>query len=78
MRLSQCLVILGIDNNIKIDSVFYSVLLLAKQYLYRCKIESLQPDIVAFKRKLIYRYRIEYNSKIKNDASELYRDILIN
>ena len=31
MRLSQCLVILGIDDNTKIDSVFYFVLLLACQ-----------------------------------------------
>ena len=54
LSVSQCLVISGIDDNIKNDSVFSFVLLLAKQYLYRCKTDSLQPDIVAFKTKLIY------------------------
>lgn len=65
MRLSKCLVLLGTDENIKIDSTFYFILLLAKQYLYKCKMDHSQPDIAVFRKRLLSRYNIEeYNAKI--------------
>ena len=56
----------GIDNNIKTDSVFDFISLLAKQYLYKCNMENNRPNINIFRRKLIVsRYKIEeYNAVI--------------
>ena len=54
MRLSKCLVLLGTDENIKIDSTFCFILLLAKQYLYKCKMDHSQPDIAVFRKRLLY------------------------
>ena len=54
MRLAQCLVISGNHDNIKNNSIFSFMLLLAKQYLYRCEIDSWQTAIVGFQTKLIY------------------------
>jgi len=65
-RLTETLVIFGIDNNIKIDSVCAFILLFAKQYLYKCKLDSNAPDIDVFIVKLRNRYKIEeYNARIE-------------
>ena len=37
LRLSECLILFGIDDNIKKENVFDFILLLAKQYLYNRK-----------------------------------------
>ena len=64
-RLSESLIIFGIDRNIRIDSVFAFVLILAKQYLYKCKLDKCRPNISVFRKKLLCRYRIEeYNARI--------------
>jgi len=65
LRLSETLVLLGTDRAIKIDSVCAFILIFAKQYLYKCKLDSNIPDVNIFLRKLHYRYKIEeYNSFI--------------
>ena len=71
MRFSKSLVLLGIDNNIKIDDTFYFILLLAKQYLYKCKLDSRVPDVNVFRKRLLYRYKIEeHNSKMNLSCHE--------
>ena len=40
LKLFECLILFGIDDNIKKENVFDLILLLAKQYLYKCKIAS--------------------------------------
>ena len=65
-RLSESLVILGIDRNIKIDSIFAFILIFAKQYLYKCKLDKLRPDISILRKKLLFRYKIEeFNARIR-------------
>ena len=65
MRLSKCLVLLGHDDTIMIDSMFSFILLLAKQYIYKCKLDYSQPNMDVFRKKLLSRYRIEeFNSKL--------------
>jgi len=59
MRFTKCLVLLGIDENIKIDETFYFIMLLAKQYLYKCKLDKHGPDVNVFRRVLLSRYKIE-------------------
>ena len=71
LLLSESLTILGIDSNIKIDSVTYLILLLAKQFIYKCKLRNANPDISVFLRSLKLRYEIEkYNAKIDMRYSE--------
>ena len=53
LRLSECLILLGIDDNIKTDNAFDLILLLAKQYLYKCKIEKRLPNIDIFRKKSV-------------------------
>ena len=62
----KCFILFGIDDNIKTENVFDFILLLAKQYLYKCKIEKQLPNIDIFRRKkLLYRYKIqECNAKM--------------
>ena len=51
IRLSECLILFGIDVNIKTENVFDLILRLAKQYLYKCKIEKQLPNIDIFRNK---------------------------
>ena len=70
-RLSETLVILGIDKTIKIDCVFAFILVLAKQYLYKCKLDKNVPNIHVFRRKLLSRYDVEkYNAVLNFSYNE--------
>ena len=72
LRLSECLILFGIDDNIKTENILDFMLLLAKQYLYKCKIEKQLPNIDIFRKKLLYRYKIEeYNAKMSCSCSSL-------
>ena len=51
LRLSECLILFGIDDNIKTEKVFDFILLLAKQCLYKCKIEKQLANIDIFREK---------------------------
>ena len=48
LRLSECLILFGIDDDIKTENISEFILLLAKQYLYKSKIEKqiLNSDIL--------------------------------
>ena len=59
VRISESLALLGIDKDLQIDSVFYFILLLAKQYIYSCKLENSIPVLHVFIRKLKSRYETE-------------------
>ena len=66
----NCLILFGIDDNIKMENIFGFILLLAKQYLYKCKIEKQLPNIDIFRKKMLYRYKIEeYNAKLSCSCS---------
>ena len=65
-RLSEKLVILGIDKTIKIDCVFAFILVLAKQYLYKCKLDKNVPNLNVFRRKLLFRYEVEKYNAVLN------------
>ena len=45
LRLFECLILYCIDDDIKTESVLDFILLLAKQYLYKCKTEKQLPNI---------------------------------
>jgi exonuclease III len=78
MRLSKCLIVLGIDNNIIIDRTMYFIIMLAKQYLYKCKLDSSIPDIEVFRKRLRWRYNIEeYNAKLRQKHAKFKVDWVI-
>ena len=71
---TECLILFGINDNIKTENVFDFILLLAKQYLYKCKIGKQPPNIDIFRRrKKLYRYKIEeYNAKMSCSCSSFF------
>ena len=59
------LVLFGVDSTVITDNIFDLIILLAKQYLYRCKLEQSVPLVSVFRKQLKLRYKSEeYNSKI--------------
>ena len=71
LKLSESLIIFGIANNIIVDDVFDLILLLAKQYIYSCRYNNVLPNIIAFKKKIIWRYKIErYNAVMKQEITQ--------
>ena len=59
MKLTKPLIILGLDNNNKIDPTFYFIILFAKYYIYQSKFEDRIPSFYTFVHKLKYRYCID-------------------
>ena len=43
----------------KTNNVFDLIILLAKQYIYRAKVNSIKPSFVAFRRSLAFRFQVE-------------------
>ena len=56
LSLSECLILFGIDDSVKTKTLFDFLLLLAKQCLYKCKIEKQFPSIGIFRgKKMLYK-----------------------
>ena len=59
------LILFGADTNMCTDPVLDLVILIAKQYLYRCKMEKSTPRLYSFINHLKQRFLLEeYNAKI--------------
>ena len=55
----------GVDSTVITDTIFDLIILLAKQYLYRCKFEQSVLQISVFRKRLKLRYKLEeYSSNI--------------
>ena len=59
LKLSPELVIFGCKDNLKTDSIFDLLLLLAKYFIYRCKVQMVQLNIINFQNEAKKRYEIE-------------------
>ena len=59
MGISKSLALIGLDKNLQIDSTLYFILLLAKQYIYNCKLYDNIPLLNVFIRKCKARYETE-------------------
>ena len=67
---TECLILFDTDDNIKTENIFDFILLLAKQYLYIYKIKKQLLNIDIFRKKLLYRYKIEEcNAKMSCSCS---------
>ena len=71
LRLSQCLILFGVDPKIKTDSVFDLIMLLGKMHIYKCKLDNRFPTIRSFEKDIKARYKVEeYNSKMNFTIDE--------
>ena len=84
IKITENLVLFGIDSTAITDKIFDLIILLAKQYLYRCKFEQSVPLISVFRKQLKLRHKLEeYNSKITfqenafNARWHCYRPLLL-
>ena len=69
-RLSQKLVLFGVDDQIKTDTILDLILLLAKHFLYSCKMNSRVPRQTDFISHVLTRFKIEeYNAKMLFDMN---------
>ena len=59
LKLSLELMIFGCKDNLKTDSIFNLLLLLAKYFIYRCKLQMVQLNIINFQNEVKKRYEIE-------------------
>ena len=68
VKFTQNLVLFGTEIGIKTDSVFDSVILQAKQFIYKCKLDKCLPTLSCFLQQLMLKYKIdEYNAKINGE-----------
>ena len=59
IKITEDLVLFGIDSTVITDNMFDLIILLAKQYLYRCKFEQSVPLVSVFRKQLQLRYKLE-------------------
>ena len=68
LNLSLELILFGVEDNTKTDKIFDLLLLLAKFYIYKCKVQNVKLNINNFKKEVQQKYIIEkhlYYSKNK-------------
>jgi len=64
IKITENFVLFSLDSTVITDNIFDLIILLAKQYLYRCKFEQSVPLVSVFRKQLKLRYKLEaYNSK---------------
>jgi hypothetical protein len=68
LNFNNKLVIFGISDLIKTDSILNYIILLAKFYIYKCKLQKITPQVDPFLKMLKHKYCIEkYVSKINGN-----------
>ena len=68
VKFTQNLVLFGTEIDIKTDTVFDLVILQAKQFIYKCKLDKCLPTLACFLQQLTLKYKIdEYNAKISGE-----------
>ena len=61
------LILFGVSKLINTDKPLNFIILFAKFYIYKCKLETINPILNNFIRQLQYRYIIEKNLALKNN-----------
>ena len=68
VKFTQSRVLFGTEIDIKTDTVFDLVILQAKQFIYKCKLDKCLPTLSCFLQQLMLKYKIdEYNAKISGE-----------
>ena len=68
VKFTRNLVLFGTEIDMKTDTIFDLVILQAKQFIYRCKLDKCLPTLSCLIQQLMLKYKIdEYNSKISGE-----------
>ena len=59
LKIVKDLFIFGYVKNLFFDCILYTILLLAKNFIYRCKFDNVTPKLCGFIPTIRYRYKIE-------------------
>ena len=80
VKITENLVLFGLDITVTTDTIFDLIIILTKQYLYPCKFEKCVPLVSVFRKQLTRRYMLEeYNSKMLFEEYTFnYDGIIIN
>ena len=74
MQLTQEIVLFGNAENFESDDVIDFLILFAKFYIYKCRLDKRHPEISFFVISLIARFRIEkYMSYVNMNYDEFQR-----
>ena len=77
MKLNQNIVLFGTDLGFRTDSITDFIIVFAKYYIFKCKINNTFPNISNFIRELKHRYRVEeYNAKVSGNGETFCREWL--
>ena len=72
------IILFGKDQNTKTDNCFDEILLKAKFFIYKCRINKIKPDIQHFKNELKQIYKIDkYIHNIEMHADAFHRKWLL-
>ena len=70
VKITENLLLLGVDKDMKTDTVFDLMILEAKQFICRCKLDKCLPTLSLFLQQLMVRYKIEeYNFQISGELT---------
>ena len=59
VKFTQNIVLFGTEIDIKTDTVFDLVILQAKQFIYKCKLDKCLPTLSCFLQQLMLKYKID-------------------
>ena len=65
---------MGCDSQTKTDTVADLIILLAKQYIYTCKVQETKPTNNVFQNILYRRYQIQKEIAINKDSTQRFTE----
>ena len=73
-KFNKVLVLMGCDSQTKTDTVADLIVLLAKQYIYTCKVQETKPTNNVFQNILYRRYQIQKEIPINKDSTQRFTE----
>ena len=78
LRLNSTLVLFGHDEHNKTDACFDGILLRAKFFIYKCRMNSIRPSIQHFNNELKYIYKVDKHiHRLEMNEDKFYRKWLL-
>ena len=75
VKFTEKLVLFGLEQNFQTDTVFDYIVLEAKSFVYKCKLNKCTPCLSTFKEQLSWKYKMaEFNAKVNFNLSQFDRN----
>ena len=74
LKFTEKLVLPGLENGVRTDTVFHFFVLQAILFIYQCKTKTSIPYIARFLRQLIFRFKTEFYARMNFERSKLRQD----